>query len=471
MHRRQTFRALAMASVLLALPSFAQETDDTEAVPVLKGALPAKPVDPIADPMLSETEEGAAAGSGVSQSESVAVTGSVLRGSLPSSELRAVVRPVPPNQSAKLPAVAPSLPVVAREADARAEYEPLGLRFGSFVVNATATTGIGLRHHSIQGDETFMRSTGVLAARSDWERNSVDLSVGGAFRRSLSGIEEKLPEGDARLAGRFDITDADRLTAVAGWTLRDEASGDGKENIFSGSLGYERFGGLIGLKTGLGIDRTVNETDPTLDNTTLSLSLRLSHDSGAVLQPFVEVGAFGRDFDKPAAGDGINRSGVGGEAKVGVAVVNDDLTGEIALGYGYEWLRADGLDDMSGLIGSASLSWDASELLRLTTTATTSFEPTSTAGASGVVKRIGEATVTYALAPNAFVVAGGELTLEDYVGIDRNVTTTALKAGVGYKLNRSVELGLDGEHKIVRSSEAGGDYTDSSVTATLTLRQ
>ena len=95
----------------------------------------------------------------------------------------------------------------------------------------------------------------------------------------------------------------------------------------------------------------------------------------------------------------------------------------------------------------------------------------TTAGASGVLKRIGGGTVTYALAPNAFVVAGGELTLEDYVGIDRNVTTTSLKAGLGYKLNRSVELGLDGEHKIVRSSEAGGDYTDSSVTATLTLRQ
>ncbi|MCM5556760.1 outer membrane beta-barrel protein [Pleomorphomonas sp. JP5] len=471
MHRRQTFRALAMASVFLALPSHAQETDDTEAVPVLRSALPAGSVNATADPMLSETEEGSAAGSNVIQPESVAAEAPSLRGSLPSPELRAVIRPVPPSQSAKLPAVAPSLPLVTREADARAEYEPLGLRVGSFVVNATSTTGIGLRHHSAQGDQTFLRSTGVLAARSDWERNSVDLRVGGSFRRSLSGFEEKLPEGDARLAARFDVTDADRLTATADWTLRDEASGDGKENTFSGSLGYERFGGLVGLQAGLAADRTVNETDSTLDNTALSLSLRLSHDSGAVLQPFVEMSAFGRDFDRPAAGDGLKRGGIGGEAKIGVTVASDDLTGEIALGYGYEWLKAGSLEDISGLIGSASLSWDATELLRLTGTATTSFEPTSTAGASGVVKRIGGATVTYALAPNAFVVAGGELTLEDYVGIDRNVTTTALKAGVGYKLNRSVELGIDGEHKIVRSNEAGGDYTDSSVTATLTLRQ
>lgn len=139
---------------------------------------------------------------------------------------------MPPSQSAKLPAVAPSLPAVTGEADARVEYEPLGLRLGSFVVNATTSTGMGVRHHSTQGNETFLRSTGELAARSDWDSNSLDMRLGGAFRRSLSGIEEKLPEGDARIAGRFDLTGADRLTAAAGWTLRDDASGDGKENTF-----------------------------------------------------------------------------------------------------------------------------------------------------------------------------------------------------------------------------------------------
>jgi hypothetical protein len=296
------------------------------------------------------------------------------------------------------------------------------------------------------------------------------MRLSGAYRRSLSGIDEALPEGDARIAGRFDITDADRLTASAGWMLRDDDS-DGKENTFSGTLGYERFGGFVGLRTGLGIDRTVNESDSTLDNTALSSSLRLSLDSGAILQPFVEFGAFGRSFDRSAAGDGLSRSGIGGEAKAGVAVARDTVTGEIALGYGYERLNEDSLADVSGLIGSASLAWDASELLRLTAIASTSFEPTSVAAASGVIKRTGEVTATYALAPNAFVVAGGELALEDYAGISRQVTTTTLKAGVGYKLNPSVEIGLDGEHKIVRSSEAGGDYTDSSVTATLTLRR
>lgn len=466
MHRRQTFGVLTMASVLLAVPSHAQEADEPEATPALRTSLPAKSANTTADPALGELD-----GTVVAKPKTTEFVIPPLRSSLPTPDLRSVVRPVPPSLSAKVPAVAPSLPPVTREADARAEYEPLGLRLGSFIVNTTTSTGIGLRHHSMQGDETFFRSNGEIAARSDWERNSLEMRLSGAFRRSLSGIDEKLPEGDANIAGRFDLTGADRLTASAGWTLRDDTSGDGKENTFSGTLGYERFGGLVGLKTDIGIDRTVNETDPTLDNTALSSSLRLSLDSGAVLQPFVEIGAFGRTFDKPAAGDGLSRDGVGGEAKAGVSVTRDDVVGEVALGYGYEWLKEDGLADISGLIGSASLTWDPGELLRLKGIASTSFAPTSAAGASGVLKRTGELTVTYALTPNAFVVGGGGLTLEDYAGIDRQVTTTTLKAGVGYKLNRTVELGLDGEHKIVRSNAAGGDYTDSSVTATLTLRQ
>lgn len=466
MHRRQTFRALTMATVLLAVPSYAQEAGDPDALPALKTTLPGKAANTTADPSLDGTETTPTA---KPQADEFAIP--ALRSSLPAPELRTVVRPVPPSLSAMLPAVAPSLPPVTREADARAEYEPLGLRLGSFVLNTTTSTGLGVRHHSAEGNETFLRSTGQIAARSDWERNSLEMRLGGAYRRSLSGIDEKLPEGDASIAGRFDLSDADRLTASAGWTLRDDTSGDGKENTFSGTLGYERFGGLVGLKADVGVDRTANETDTTLDNTDLSSSLRLSLDSGAVLQPFVELGAFGRTFDRPAAGDGLSRSGVGGEAKVGVSLARDDVTGEVALGYGYEWLKEDALSDISGVIGSASLTWDPSELVRLTGIASTSFAPTSAAGASGVLKRTGELTVTYALTPNAFVVTGGELTLEDYAGIDHQVTTTTLKAGVGYKLNRTVELGLDGEHKIVRSDTAGGDYTDSSVTATLTLRQ
>lgn len=466
MRRRKTHWLLTVTSVLLVAPAYAQEADDADIVSSLKTTLPATRTNTVTDPRLNGAEEVV-----VDKPDKAEFAIPPLRSSLPAPELRTVVRPEPASLSAKLPVVAPSLPPVMRESDARAEYEPLGLRLGSFILNATTSTGIGLRHHSIQGDETFLRSTGEIDARSDWERNSLEMRFSGGYRRSLSGIEESLPEGDASINGRFDVTNADRITASAGWTLRDDTSGDGKENTFSGTLGYERFGGLLGLKTGIGIDRTANETDTTLDNTALSSSLRLSLDTGAVLQPFVELGAFGRSFDRPASGDGLSRSGVGGEAKAGVAVARDDLIGELALGYGYEWLDEASLADISGVIGSASLTWDPSELLRLNGIASTSFAPTSSAGASGVLKRNGELTVTYALTPNAFVVSGGGLTLEDYAGTDRQVTTTTLKAGIGYKINRTVELGLDGEHKIVRSNQSGGDYTDSSVTATLTLRQ
>lgn len=461
MHRRSVL-ALAIAAALLAAPVEAQEDDaDAVSLPKATGSAPS-----LNDRAAALVDDAGASADGEAVGSTVADV--PLRPSLGATSLRTVVRPVPPSQSARLPMVAAALPPVDREADARSEYQPLGLRLGSFVVNGMATSGVGFRRHSTEGNETFLRSGAAVSARSDWEGSSLELALGGAFRRSLSGIEESLPEGDASLSGSFDLTNADRLSAAAGWTLRDD---DGKVNTFSGTLGYERSGGLIGLKSSLGVDRTLKDADPTLDNTALSSSLRLTLDSGAVLRPFAEIGAFTRRFDRDAAGDGLSRNGFGGEAKLGVAVSGDDLSGEIALGYGQERFDEAALADVSGLIGSAALDWNATELLTLSALVSTSFEPTSAAGASGILKHSGDVGVTYALAPNAFVTTGAELALEDYAGVDRTVVTTTLKAGVGYRFNRSVEVGLDGEHKIVRSSEDGGDYRESTVTAMLTLRR
>ncbi len=461
MHRRSVL-ALAVTSAFVAVPLHAQE-DDAD-IPLTS---PVPQVEEPASPNIQTLIDDATATQQPITDALAPAPAPALRPSIEASSLRTVARPVPASQSAKL-SLTPASPLPDREGDARSEYEPLGLRLGSFVVNGSLTSGLGYLRNSKDGNETFLRSSAAISAKSDWDSNSLELDLGGALRQSLSGTDEQLPEGDARLSGTFDLSNADRLSAAAGWTLRDD---DGKVNTFSGTLGYERLGGLVGLKSSLGVDRTLKEADPSEDNTTLSTSLRLSLDSGAMLQPFVEVGAFTRRFDTVAAGDGLSRNGSGGEAKVGVAVSRDDLSGEIALGYGYEWLDEAALKDVSGIVGSASVDWKATELMDVSALLSTSFEPTSTSGASGVLKHTGDIGVTYALAPNAFVTTGAQLAYENYSGIDRDVLTTTLKAGVGYRFNRSVEVGLDGEHKIVHSSEAGGSYDESTVTATLTLKR
>ena len=53
MHRRQTAMALTMASVLLAAPSFAQEDDDTGALPKLRSTLAATPAATNSQPRIS----------------------------------------------------------------------------------------------------------------------------------------------------------------------------------------------------------------------------------------------------------------------------------------------------------------------------------------------------------------------------------------------------------------------------------
>ena len=79
--------------------------------------------------------------------------------------------------------------------------------------------------------------------------------------------------------------------------------------------------------------------------------------------------------------------------------------------------------------------------------------------------------MTYALAPNAYVLGGVRLEDKDYVGIAQNEWTTTLRSGVGYRFNRNVEAGLALSHNVVDSSAARADYHVSPVPATLTLRR
>ncbi|WP_237153070.1 outer membrane beta-barrel protein [Oryzibacter oryziterrae] len=463
-------RAVVLALVAMSLPggghaqSVPDGTDDTLATPVSADA----PVDPATqDPYPVDDLKGPNDTVTAPQQPPV---GLALRPAIDPTPLRTVVRPVDPQQSAKLPVTGPIPQAVDREGDARAEYDPIGLKVGSFTVNVTSTSGVGYTHHSTSGNEVYLRSSGEVTGKSDWDSNSVDFTLRGAIKRSVSGTDELKPEGDAILNGSFAITDVDRLLAGVAWTLRDDDDTTGNIHTFSGTVGYERSAGLIGLRSSFGVDRSLYDKGADRDNTTLSGSLRLSLDSGAVVEPFVEGGVFTRLFDAHTDSNGYRRSGIGGELKGGFTIDDGPVTGEISAGYALEDVDDPALQDIRGFIVDGKINWAATELTTVSATLATSLDPTTSAGVSGTVTREGTVSVQYALAPNAYVFGGGGLSFKDYVGSSQSELTSTLTAGAGYRLNRTVELGLTATHKMVDASTSGGDYTESSVEATLTLR-
>ena len=453
---------------LAAAPALAQSADDvTDVSPPVS---PPTPPAANSDDLLDDSD---ATGLRPAASDSPTAAALALRPSLASPLPRTVVRPKDPAQSAKLPVTGPIPAVIDREAEAGREYDALGLRLGSFVATATSTTTVGGTRSSVAGGgNSYVSHIDEVDLRSDWDAHSVGVKLRGGLKQIIDGERVTEPEADAVIDGRVDLSAVDRLSGSAGWTLRKDDDHTGKSvGTWSGTLGYERAAGLIGLKTSLGADRSDYQTGTDRDNTALSGALRLSLDNGAIVQPFIETGVFGRLYDRASDSDGLSRNGIGGEVKLGLASTGDRLHGEIAAGYAYEAIDAAGLADMRGALVEGQVVWTPTDLLTVNGTLSSSFEPTDTAGSPGSIVRAGEVTVTYALAPNAYVLGGVRLEDKDYVGIAQNEWTTTLRSGVGYRFNRNVEAGLALSHKIVDSSAAGADYNETTVEATLTLRR
>ena len=390
--------------------------------------------------------------------------------------LRSSIRPLQPAPST-LPVTGPIPLPNDPEADARAEYEPIGLQYGDYTLFSTVTTGLGATFGT--DDETYLRSIGELALRSSFERRALDLTLRGGGRYEIDGDVTWAPQADAILDSRYDLTDVDRLGFTASWRLRKEDSdsveiGTGSQrsiNTYSAEIGYERSAGLIGIAASTAVDRTDYAAGADRTNTAFSGTLRLSYDTGAMIEPFIEGSAFTRRYDNEADANGFRRSSVGGEVRGGFTVDTGTLSGEMSAGYALERPEDDRLSDVSGLVVDAALAWRLTPLANIAFRGTTAFEPTQIAGAAGSIVRSLSVDATYAIRPNLLLIAGAGYSLQDYAGFARTVETTTVSAGIGWKLNRTVELGLTASHAYKNVNVAGEDENDTTVEATITIRR
>lgn len=410
------------------------------------------------------------------------LTADGLRASLvPAAALGPTVRPVRPVQSVLPVTGAAPIPVNTEEA-ARQAFEPIGLRVRTFTVFASATTGMGWSSNpseSPDGEgEAYWRLGGEVIARSDADaRAGLDLTLRGGIRDYAGGDREIEPSTEFLADGRYDVTEVDRLTAGLRYSFATETGFSAETgpatgadiHTLSATAGYTRAAGLIGLSLRGAVDRTIYDGDDR-DNTLVSGTLRLTLDSGAVFEPFVETSLFTRLPDRTVDEAGFRRSSVGGEMKVGTSVDTGLVTGEMAVGYATEVLDDDRLDPLRGMLVEASLAWAITPLTTITLTADTLFETSRLADASGAITRSAGVAVAHALRPNLILDAGGVLSFQDYEGIDRSVTRVAARAGAAWRLNRSMEVTLSATHEVADSSVNGEDIHETTVEAGITVR-
>lgn len=102
--------------------------------------------------------------------------------------------------------VTPGVTVLSR---LRPEYEPAGIRLGSFIVNANLSEALGYDSNPIgqpQAEPSLLvQSEGSLLARSDWGRHRVNFAAGVIDRRYPAQPQQSTTDWSAVLGGTYDI--------------------------------------------------------------------------------------------------------------------------------------------------------------------------------------------------------------------------------------------------------------------------
>jgi hypothetical protein len=190
-------------------------------------------------------------------------------------------------------------------------------------------------------------------------------------------------------------------------------------------------------------ERTSYEDSKLTDGTTASNedrnydqlggALRGSYELTPGVKPFVEVGADTRKHDTEFDQDGFQRNSKGVTGLVGTTFeLTHQLTGEIAIGYTRREYDDPRLEEIKGLIGSASLVWTAHALTTVKLSAESSVGETTIPGASGILYRDVGLQVDHAFRRWLIGSLKFGFGLDDYVGIERQDQRYFAGAGLTY---------------------------------------
>jgi hypothetical protein len=190
---------------------------------------------------------------------------------------------------------------------------------------------------------------------------------------------------------------------------------------------------------------------------------RVSYDLLPGLRPFGEIEGDSRVHDTQVDRNGYARDSDGGYVKAGTTFeFTRLLTGEASIGYAQRTYTDPRLQNLQGLLTSASLVWSATPLTTAKFVAATSIDETTLPGVSGVL------THTYTIEVDhdfrRWLTAVGKFTWGtlDYQGT-RNDKLTSISGDLVYKLSREVQLKAEVRRDILDSSDPGSSSASTVV--------
>ena len=408
------------------------------------------------------------------------VTSTAAPSQLSAPPLPSVARP-PISQS--IAGTYPGAPLRRRLRPDDDPFGAVGITAGSFLLRPAIEFSGGYdtnpaRTAPARGSAFYAISPEFLAA-SNWSRHSLTADLRGTFTGyKVSGepiptggttttpapLDIDRPDFNGRINGRYDVVRDTRIVGEA--RARVSTDNPGSPNIQFGLAKYPLFlttGATLGIEqdynrfqiqlNGLA-DRTQFQNSRLTDGSSSSNNdrnfdqygglLRLSYDLLPGVKPFGEAQADTRIRDQRVDRSGFMRNSDGTTVRAGSTFeFSRLLLGEVSIGYAKRKYEDPRLNDLTGLLTRASLTWLVTPLTTVRLLADSSVDESQLFGVSGVLTR----TYTFEVDHDfrRWLTGIGRFTAGtiDYQGGTRSDKFYSASANVLYKLNR--ELWLKGE--------------------------
>ncbi len=369
----------------------------------------------------------------------------------------------------------------------RPEYDPLGIRAGSFLmfpelaVTEAYSDNVGLDEDDEQSDfVTQIQPT--LEFVSQWSRHLLSLEAGADIAIHADESGEDYEDLFAAAQGRVDVSRQTNLAATAlvrqGHEGRDDPEDPDADDLtdtysFGGGLDLNHQINRLGFTVGVDVVRNTydNNGQDDRDANIYDFLLRTSYELSPRFNAFIEGRYNVEDRDDDVDDAGIERDTDGYEARLGAALdVTAVLFGEAFVGYRVQSFDESDFDDEEGVSFGVDLNWNPSQLTSVGFSGQRDFRPTDEGGAASNFRTEFGITIDHELLRNLIVDGRASYQNDDFRGDDREDDTYSVGAGLTYWLNRNISLTAGYDHAERSSNEVGQDYKVNEVLVGLTLR-
>jgi hypothetical protein len=392
--------------------------------------------------------------------------------------------------AASLIAFAP-LQAAAQEADdnvsvrerQRPEYDPLGVRFGGFTLNAavevgvTSTDNLFAQEDAFADDDVFYTVTPTARLASNWSRHALSFSGGASSRTHEDFGSEDAETWWVNGLGRLDVGRASSLTLAAGLAHEVEPRTDPDAPATPDPVEYDRSTASLIAQHTFNRFRVTGEVSTGVYEFEGTQDFRDSDETGfrgridAELTPRIgamaEISVDEREFDNTPANNSEGQT-----ILVGATINFTDLMrGEITAGQferDYE-----GFADTDGLALAGNLQWYITRLTTLTFDARRNSEDI-VGGGTGLpyVETQYGGRVDHELLRNLILTGAAHGGEREYDVVDRTDEFVYGDVGADWLLNRNFVVRGRYEYYQVDSSGAAAyrDYEENRLSLSLVAR-